>query len=181
MYFDQQTRKTMADEGFDPCECIWSHEMAMRRLLSLVSVAERQEVGEGEEKELERPWGVWGFARDIVRMKVGDFLWMRIFASVLENLQESLHSSGHVEDLLESGLIWGFKLWEVFFSSCPFLLFFFLPFFPFPSSLYLTLPYFHWHFSPFCFLPFPFPSPPIFCPHIPSSPYSSSLSLSCHL
>lgn len=41
----------MADEGFDPCECIWSHEMAMRRLLSLVSVAE---VGEGE-KELERP------------------------------------------------------------------------------------------------------------------------------
>lgn len=27
----------MGDEGFDPCECIWSHEMAMRRLLSLVS------------------------------------------------------------------------------------------------------------------------------------------------
>ncbi|ROT78272.1 small integral membrane protein 14 isoform X2 [Penaeus vannamei] len=26
----------MADEGFDPCECIWSHEMAMRRLLSLL-------------------------------------------------------------------------------------------------------------------------------------------------
>ncbi|XP_042891974.1 small integral membrane protein 14-like [Penaeus japonicus] len=31
-----QTRKTMADEGFDPCECIWTHEMAMRRLLSLL-------------------------------------------------------------------------------------------------------------------------------------------------
>ncbi|XP_071520331.1 small integral membrane protein 14-like [Panulirus ornatus] len=26
----------MADGGFDPCECIWSHEMAMRRLLSLL-------------------------------------------------------------------------------------------------------------------------------------------------
>ncbi|XP_069695065.1 small integral membrane protein 14 [Periplaneta americana] len=26
----------MSDEGFDPCECIWSHEMAMRRLLSLL-------------------------------------------------------------------------------------------------------------------------------------------------
>lgn len=26
----------MSDEGFDPCECIWSHEMAMRRLLSWV-------------------------------------------------------------------------------------------------------------------------------------------------
>ncbi|KAF2880312.1 hypothetical protein ILUMI_25870 [Ignelater luminosus] len=27
----------MGDEGgFDPCECIWGHEMAMRRLLSLL-------------------------------------------------------------------------------------------------------------------------------------------------
>lgn len=26
----------MADGGFDPCECIFSHEMAMRRLLSLL-------------------------------------------------------------------------------------------------------------------------------------------------
>lgn len=26
----------MADGGFDPCECVWSHEMAMRRLLSLL-------------------------------------------------------------------------------------------------------------------------------------------------
>ncbi|KAJ9592273.1 hypothetical protein L9F63_001169 [Diploptera punctata] len=26
----------MGDDGFDPCECIWSHEMAMRRLLSLL-------------------------------------------------------------------------------------------------------------------------------------------------
>nr|CAD7445577.1 unnamed protein product [Timema bartmani] len=25
----------MSDDGFDPCECTWSHEMAMRRLLSL--------------------------------------------------------------------------------------------------------------------------------------------------
>lgn len=24
----------MADEGIDPCECIWSHEMAMRRLIA---------------------------------------------------------------------------------------------------------------------------------------------------
>lgn len=34
--FFLQTIK-MADEGFDPCECVWSHDMAMRRLLSLVS------------------------------------------------------------------------------------------------------------------------------------------------
>ncbi|XP_046391448.1 small integral membrane protein 14 isoform X2 [Ischnura elegans] len=27
---------TMADDGFDPCECTWSHEMAMRRLLSIL-------------------------------------------------------------------------------------------------------------------------------------------------
>lgn len=27
----------MGDEGgFDPCECVWGHEMAMRRLLSLL-------------------------------------------------------------------------------------------------------------------------------------------------
>ncbi|CAL4085956.1 unnamed protein product, partial [Meganyctiphanes norvegica] len=26
----------MADGGFDPCECVWSHEFAMRRLLSLL-------------------------------------------------------------------------------------------------------------------------------------------------
>lgn len=26
----------MADEGMDPCECIWNHELAMRRLLSLL-------------------------------------------------------------------------------------------------------------------------------------------------
>lgn len=26
----------MGDQGIDPCECIWSHEMAMRRLLSLL-------------------------------------------------------------------------------------------------------------------------------------------------
>lgn len=27
----------MGDEaGFDPCECIWGHEMAMRRLISLL-------------------------------------------------------------------------------------------------------------------------------------------------
>lgn len=26
----------MSDQGMDPCECIWSHEMAMRRLLSLL-------------------------------------------------------------------------------------------------------------------------------------------------
>lgn len=26
----------MSDEGMDPCECIWSHEMAMRRLVSLL-------------------------------------------------------------------------------------------------------------------------------------------------
>ncbi|GLG98419.1 Protein of unknown function [Gryllus bimaculatus] len=25
----------MSDEGMDPCECFWSHELAMRRLLSL--------------------------------------------------------------------------------------------------------------------------------------------------
>lgn len=22
--------------GFDPCECVWNHEMAMRRLLNVV-------------------------------------------------------------------------------------------------------------------------------------------------
>ncbi|KAB7498533.1 Small integral membrane protein 14, partial [Armadillidium nasatum] len=27
---------SMADSGFDPCECVWSHEMAMRRLLSIL-------------------------------------------------------------------------------------------------------------------------------------------------
>lgn len=28
----------MGDEGggFDPCECVWNHEMAMRRLLNVV-------------------------------------------------------------------------------------------------------------------------------------------------
>lgn len=26
----------MADEEFDACECFWSHELAMRRLLSMV-------------------------------------------------------------------------------------------------------------------------------------------------
>lgn len=26
----------MADGGYDPCECIWSHEQAMRRLISLL-------------------------------------------------------------------------------------------------------------------------------------------------
>jgi len=26
----------MSDEGLDPCECIWNHELAMRRLLSLL-------------------------------------------------------------------------------------------------------------------------------------------------
>ncbi|GBP14433.1 Small integral membrane protein 14 [Eumeta japonica] len=26
----------MADEGMDPCECIWNHELAMRRLISLL-------------------------------------------------------------------------------------------------------------------------------------------------
>lgn len=28
----------MADDGMDPCECIWSHELSMRRLLSLVII-----------------------------------------------------------------------------------------------------------------------------------------------
>lgn len=27
----------MDDEGFDPCECMWNHDMAMQRLLSIVS------------------------------------------------------------------------------------------------------------------------------------------------
>ncbi|CAG9114761.1 hypothetical protein JYU34_007649 [Plutella xylostella] len=26
----------MADEGMDPCECLWNHELAMRRLISLL-------------------------------------------------------------------------------------------------------------------------------------------------
>ncbi|XP_015594315.1 small integral membrane protein 14 isoform X1 [Cephus cinctus] len=26
----------MSDKGFDPCECIWSHELAMQRLLSIL-------------------------------------------------------------------------------------------------------------------------------------------------
>ncbi|XP_019866928.2 small integral membrane protein 14 [Aethina tumida] len=26
----------MGDQGVDPCECIWGHEMAMRRLLNLL-------------------------------------------------------------------------------------------------------------------------------------------------
>jgi hypothetical protein len=26
----------MADGGFDPCECIWNHENAMRRLMNLL-------------------------------------------------------------------------------------------------------------------------------------------------
>ncbi|XP_059484328.1 small integral membrane protein 14 [Neocloeon triangulifer] len=26
----------MEEDGFDPCECIWNHEMAMRRLLSIL-------------------------------------------------------------------------------------------------------------------------------------------------
>lgn len=31
----------MADDGMDPCECIWSAEMGMRRLLSFVSFMEQ--------------------------------------------------------------------------------------------------------------------------------------------
>lgn len=26
----------MSDEGFDPCECMWGHEMSMRRLLNML-------------------------------------------------------------------------------------------------------------------------------------------------
>ncbi|XP_033208771.1 small integral membrane protein 14 [Belonocnema kinseyi] len=26
----------MDDEGFDPCECMWNHDMAMQRLLSIL-------------------------------------------------------------------------------------------------------------------------------------------------
>lgn len=26
----------MGDDGFDPCECLWGHEMAMRRLLNML-------------------------------------------------------------------------------------------------------------------------------------------------
>lgn len=26
----------MADGGFDPCECVWNHQMAMQRLLNLL-------------------------------------------------------------------------------------------------------------------------------------------------
>ncbi|KAG8222270.1 hypothetical protein J437_LFUL001468 [Ladona fulva] len=36
---EEQTRRSavkMGDDGFDPCECTWSHEMAMRRLLSIL-------------------------------------------------------------------------------------------------------------------------------------------------
>ena len=32
----KSTVSKMADGGFDPCECIFNHEMAMRRLLSLL-------------------------------------------------------------------------------------------------------------------------------------------------
>ena len=32
----RQKTGVMADGGFDPCECIFNHEMAMRRLLSLL-------------------------------------------------------------------------------------------------------------------------------------------------
>ncbi len=28
----------MAEGGFDPCECIWNHEAAMRRLMNIVSI-----------------------------------------------------------------------------------------------------------------------------------------------
>merc|ERR1711899_247145 len=35
-YADSKTKFKMADGGFDPCECIFNHEMAMRRLLSLL-------------------------------------------------------------------------------------------------------------------------------------------------
>lgn len=31
----------MSDEGMDPCECIWSHELSMRRLLSLVNYCDK--------------------------------------------------------------------------------------------------------------------------------------------
>lgn len=31
-----ETLVIMADEGMDPCECIWPQEMAMRRLLSFL-------------------------------------------------------------------------------------------------------------------------------------------------
>ena len=29
----------MADQNFDPCECLWNHEVAMRRLISLVNIS----------------------------------------------------------------------------------------------------------------------------------------------
>ena len=28
----------MSSGGYDPCECVWSHENAMRRLINLVSI-----------------------------------------------------------------------------------------------------------------------------------------------
>ena len=34
--FQRNHQINMADGGFDPCECIFNHEMAMRRLLSLL-------------------------------------------------------------------------------------------------------------------------------------------------
>merc|ERR1712088_1079617 len=35
-YKRQKRAVKMADGGWDPCECIFNHEMAMRRLLSLL-------------------------------------------------------------------------------------------------------------------------------------------------
>lgn len=32
----QQVKMGDDGGGFDPCECVWGHEMAMRRLLSVV-------------------------------------------------------------------------------------------------------------------------------------------------
>ena len=34
--FQSKKAFEMGDNGFDPCECIFNHEMAMRRLLSLL-------------------------------------------------------------------------------------------------------------------------------------------------
>ena len=36
LIFQRNQQINMADGGFDPCECIFNHEMAMRRLLSLL-------------------------------------------------------------------------------------------------------------------------------------------------
>ncbi|CAD5126010.1 DgyrCDS14187 [Dimorphilus gyrociliatus] len=32
----------MADGGFDPCECVWSHEGAMQRLLNMLRNSQNQ-------------------------------------------------------------------------------------------------------------------------------------------